>query len=44
MGSPSAGDPLGGFAKGYAMLTSTGWTAALVALTGCAAVLAVSGC
>ena len=44
MGSPSAGDPLGGFAKGYAMFTRTGWTAALVAITGCAAVLAVSGC
>jgi putative adhesin len=44
MGSPSDGDPLGGFAKGYAMFARTGRTAALMALTGCAAALAVSGC
>src|SRR5262249_34467845 len=44
MGSPSTGDLLGGSAKGYAMLARTGRTAALVALIGCAAALAVSGC
>jgi hypothetical protein len=44
MGSHSVGDPLGGFAKGYGMLARTGRTTALVALTGCAAALAVSGC
>jgi Putative adhesin len=38
------GDPLGGFARGYGMFVRMERAAALAALTGCAAALALSGC